>query len=81
MRADPLSCRLDEPARCADAQPGHVPVDVLLEDREHRRLEQHAVEPPLTVPAEGAARRVGLVVGELRFPQRRRVQHAACSEV
>ena len=58
------------------ARLGEVTPDVLLEQREHRCLVHHAVEPALAVAAERAARWIGLVLGESRLPQRGRVQHA-----
>src|SRR6185295_12115350 len=58
------------------ARLGEVTPDVLLEQREHGRLVQHAVEPALAVASERTARWIGLVIGEPRLPQRGCVQHA-----
>ena len=52
--------RLDQSAGRAGAHPGDVPAEVLLEQREHRRLVHDAVQPALAVAAERAARRIGL---------------------
>ena len=76
MRSQPLTRRPDESGARAGAHPGNVTAQVPLEQREHRCLVHHAVEPALAVAAERAARRIRLPVGEPRLPQRGRVQHA-----
>ena len=71
----PFACRPDEPGP-GGALLGDVATDVPLEQREHRRLVHHAVQPAVAVTAERTPGRIRLPIGESRLPQRGRVQHA-----
>jgi hypothetical protein len=50
--------------------------EVVLEQREHRALEHHAVEPALAVATEDPAGRVRLPALESGLPQGGGVEHA-----
>src|SRR5205823_1552279 len=71
-RREVPSCILNEPGAPGGVHPGEVMPEVALEQREHRALEHHAVEPALAVAAERTARRVWLPGLETGLPQRGR---------
>ena len=75
-RREVPSCILNEPGAPGGVHPGEVMPEVALEQREHRALEHHAVEPALVVAAEDAAGRIRLPVLESGLAQGRRVEHA-----
>ena len=75
-RGQPFAGRAHHPGPLFRAQLAQVVVQVALEQREHRPLEDHTVEPALVVPAERATGWVRLAVGEPGLPQRGAVQHA-----